>query len=114
MPPRTNPLRLNPLQCKTLAILQQLARSPATATARPDGGATITSFPPPHGDHFHVGDAVVMGRDATGLRNEGVWKALARKGLARDAHYPLSITLTAEGIAYDTGTAEKILHRSDH
>ncbi len=114
MPPKVNPLRLNPLQRKTLAILQQIARSPSTATEAADGGTTIASFPPPHGDHFHVGDAIVMGRDASGLRNEGVWKALERKGLARELRYPLAITLTAKGRAYETGVADQILHRSDH
>lgn len=34
MPTRTNPLKLNPLQLKTLAILQALAREPGFADPR--------------------------------------------------------------------------------
>ena len=52
---------------------------------------------------FHLGDAVVAGKDATGLTNEAVWNALARKGLAQ-ADYPRQIVLTAEGLGYDTGS----------
>lgn len=114
MAPRKNPLKLNPLQLKTLTILQQLARFPETSTTNEETGEVmITNLPSPHGDHFHCGDAVVAARDATGLRNEGVWKALERKGLGRP-FYPLGIALTAEGIDYDTGLSESILHRSDH
>lgn len=114
MPPKNNPLRLNPLQLKTLCLLQHLASIPGAS--EPDaetGGTTVTRFPHAHGDHFHVGDAVVMGRDATGLHNEGVWKALERKGLAKGT-FPVQITVTPEGLEYATGMADKILHRSDH
>jgi hypothetical protein len=111
---RANPLRLNGLQLRTLAILQELARAPETGTPHPDGDAvTIALFPHAHGNHFHVGDAVVMAKDATGLRNEKVWNALARKGLAVSDH-PHSITLTRAGLDYPTGIAQDILHRSDH
>ena len=54
-----------------------------------------------------------MARDATGLRNEGVWRALERKGLAQ-GDFPFSMALTPAGMDYDTGLADKILHRSDH
>ncbi len=114
MPPKKNPLKLNALQLKTLTVLQQLARSSMFAT-RDDatGEVTINSLPHPHGDHFHCGDAVVMSRDATGLQNEKVWRALERKGLARSM-FPSAIALSPEGQAYDTGLADQILHHSDH
>ena len=111
---KKNPLKLNPLQLKTLTIFQQLARFPETGT--PDeatGEVFISNLPSPHGNHFHCGDAVVMSRDATGLRNEGVWKALERKGLVR-AMFPLAVSLTPAGRHYDTGQAGAILHRADH
>ncbi len=114
MPPKTNPLKLNNLQLKTLTLLQQLARSVESSTTNPDTGeVTISTFPNPHGNHFHVGDATVMSKDATGLRNEAVWKALERKGLAIPS-YPLAIKLTPAGIGYDVGKMGGILHRSDH
>ncbi len=114
MSPRINPLRLNPLQLRTLTILQQLARFPETSTRNEDSGEVmINNLPTPHGNHFHCGDAVVAAKDATGLRNEGVWKALERKGLARSFH-PFGIALKPEGLAYDTALSTKILHRADH
>ncbi|MBI4184642.1 MAG: hypothetical protein HY521_11665 [Proteobacteria bacterium] len=114
MPPKQNPLRLNPLQLRTLTLLQELARHPETSTRdAASGEVTITRFPHAHGDHLHLGDALVSARDASGLGNQAVWVALARKGLAR-ATFPFSITLTAEGLAYETGLGDKILHRSDH
>jgi len=54
-----------------------------------------------------------MSADATGLKNEAVWKALERKGLVRSM-FPMAIALSADGQTYDTGLADKILHRSDH
>ena len=108
MPPRSNPLKLNPLQLRTLTLLQAMARIPGAAESAGDGEIAIAQFPQAHGDHFHLGDAVVAGRDATGLYNEAVWNALARKGLAR-SDYPRQIVLTAEGLGYDTGEARAIL-----
>ena len=108
MPPRNNPLKLNPLQLRTLTLLQAIARVPGGAAVNERGEASIQSFPQAHGDHFHLGDAVVAGKDATGLYNESVWNALARKGLAR-SDYPRAIVLTAEGVSYDTGDARDIL-----
>ena len=113
MPPKTNPLKLNPLQLRTLTLLQAIARIPGAAGMRPDGSVLISQFPNAHGDHFHLGDAVVMGKDATGLFNEAVWNALTRKGLAK-ADYPREMALTPEGLSYDTGLANEILHRSNH
>ena len=114
MPPYKNPLKLNPLQLKTLTILQQLARFSETSTHDNDSGEVlINNLPSPHGNHFHCGDAVVMSADATGLKNEAVWKALERKGLARSM-FPMGIALSADGKTYNTGLANKILHSSDH
>ena len=114
MPPKHNPLKLNPLQLRTLTLLQAIARLPNGSSPGPGAGEiTIEYLPEAHGDHFHLGDAVVSGKDATGLYNEKVWHALDRKGLAR-AEYPRAIVLKAEGVAYDTGLADEILHKASH
>jgi hypothetical protein len=114
MPPRRNPLNLNPLQLKTLTLLQELARlagKPAAEDA--PGGLAITDLPHPHGDHFHLGEAVVAAKDATGLRNRSVWAALERKGLIRPK-LPEAVILTEAGQQYDTGMREAILHSAGH
>jgi len=114
MPPKLNPLKLNPLQLRTLTLLQALVRVPGAAAAGPGTGEmTVTRFPQAHGDHFHLGDAVVAGKDATGLYNDKVWHALERKGLAR-ADWPHRLTLTPAGLGYDTGLADEILKRMAH
>ena len=72
MTAKRNPLRLNPLQLKTLTILQELARSPATSTRDPDTGeVTITMLPQPHGNHMHVGRRVVASWPYYFLPQEG-------------------------------------------
>ena len=114
MPTKHNPLKLNPLQLRTLTLLQALARVPEAGDSGPgEGEFTIRRFPGRHADHFHVGEFVVSGSHATGLFNEAVWNALARKGLAR-ADWPNSITVTANGLAYDTGLADEILRSGGH
>jgi len=114
MPSKRNPLKLNKLQLKTLALLQQMARSPDHAQAAGEPGSIMVSnFPPPHGDHYHIGDAVVLGRDATGLANQAVFVALERKGLIRSM-FPMAAVVSAEALAYDTGLADTVLHRGDH
>jgi hypothetical protein len=114
MPPKRNPLNLNPLQLRTLTLLQELARLPGHARPADEAGAVIVSnLPQPHGDHFHLGDAVVLSRDATGLANEAAWVALERKGLIKSM-FPMAAVLTAAGLAYDTGLGAAILHRADH
>jgi|SRR5579871_1048639 len=113
MPPKRNPLKLNPLQLKTLLLLQEIARIPGTTTAGADGEVVISSFPPAHGDHFHLGESVVSGKDATGLYKQEVWNALTRKGLAR-AEWPHRIALTPAGQSYETGLAGEILQRHAH
>jgi len=111
--PKQNPAKLNPLQLKTLTLLQTIARIPGATRAEADGSVAILQFPHAHGDHFHLGDATVMSGDATGLENQNVWNALNRKGLIR-SEWPHQIAITAEGLGYDTGLADKILHRGGH
>lgn len=113
MTPKHNPLKLNPLQLRTLTLFQAIARIPGAATPGANGEMIIQAFPPAHGDHFHLGDAVVAGKDATGLTNGAVWNALTRKGLAR-AEYPREMALTAAGLAYETGLEDEVLQRSSH
>ena len=111
MPPKRNPLNLNPLQLKTLTLLQALAGIEGHVIRKEeDGSVLVAGIPAPHGDHFHLGDAVVSSRDATGLGNQAAWVALERKGLIV-SHFPQGATLTASGLAYDTGLADSILHR---
>src|ERR1700680_3350284 len=97
MPPKRNPLNLNPLQLKPRTLLQELAR-PAGKPAAEDepGGVAITQLPDPHRDHFHLGEAVVAARDATGLRNPAVWLPAPRQGLIRPK-LPEAVILTALG-----------------
>lgn len=112
MAPHKNPLNLNPLQLKTLTLLQELARSDRHAEPG-EGGVMVRDLPHPHGDHFHVGSAMVLARDATGLANPAAWAALERKGLIKSM-FPDAALVTEAGLAYDTGLAESILHRADH
>lgn len=112
MPPKRNPLGLNPLQLKTLALLQALARLPEHARDAEDG-VMVANMPPPHGDHFHLGDAMVATRDASGLFNEAAWVALERKGLIK-SQFPVGALLTRAGQDYETGLEGAILHRADH
>jgi hypothetical protein len=113
MPEKKNPLNLNPLQLKTLTLVQALALLPDAKPGEEDGSILLTSLPDAHGDHFHLGDAVVAGRDATGLRNPAVWAALERKGLVK-TQFPQSATLLVAGRDYETGLKDAILHRSGH
>ena len=114
MPPKKNPLNLNPLQLKTLTLLQALARLPGHGQKADEAGAMlVTNLPQPHGDHFHLGDAVVASRDATGLANQAAWLALERKGLVKSM-FPAAVVLTPAGLAYDTGLGGVILHRAQH
>src|SRR5436190_15494238 len=114
MPTKRNPLNLNPLQLKTLTLLQELAQlAGQPAPEEEPGRLAITELPNPHGDHFHLGEAVVAARDATGLRNPAVWAALERKGLIRPK-LPEAVILTPAGQQYDTGLRDTILHRAEH
>jgi hypothetical protein len=111
---RANPKKLNPLQLKTLAILQAIAREERFASP-PDeeGRVTIRGLPHIHGDHFHIGRAVVHARDATGLGNQNVINALVRKGLLVDGAEGRP-ALTSEALSYETGIADAVLHGADH
>jgi hypothetical protein len=113
MPTKRNPLNLNPLQLKTLTLLQEIARLPEYSRPGSEPGSIAVRLPYPHGDHFHLGRAVVATRDATGLRNPAVWVALERKGLisTMDRDGPV---VTPLGLAYETGFRDKILHASAH
>jgi len=113
MPQKRNPLGLNPLQLKTLTLLQAMAHLPDAKPGEDDGSVMLTSLPDPHGDHFHLGDAVVAAKDATGLRNPAVWAVLERKGLVKTS-FPESATLLPSGRDYDTGLTDAILHRATH
>ena len=113
MPSKANPAKLNPLQLRTLTLLQALAQLPQASAKQPNGNVAITQFPHAHGDHFHLGEATVATSDATGLENESVWSALVRKGMI-EAEWPHRIALTPDGLSYDTGLADEILHRGGH
>lgn len=114
MTAKSNPLKLNPLQLRTLALLQEIARHPELSTVNPETGEVLLSrIPHPHGDHFHIGAKVVASRDATGLNNPSVWVALERKGLAA-GQFPYALRLTVAGLAYDSSAAGPILHGADH
>ncbi len=114
MSSKTNPLKLNPFQLRTLKVLQLLAQVPGAGQAGPQvGEITIARFPMPHGDHIHLGDYIVGVKDATGLKNQAVWNALTRKGLAR-ADWPQAIVLTAQGQSYETDMGNKIVSRAEH
>ena len=113
MPPKRNPLNLNALQLRTLTLLQELARLPDHSRPGDEpGSVVIAGLPVAHGDHFHIGQAVVASHNATGLRNPAVWRALERKGLV---HYlPDCVVLTPLGIGYDTGLRKAILSVEGH
>jgi hypothetical protein len=114
MTAKKNPLKLNKLQLRTLLLFQELARHPDTSTRdESTGEVMLSTLPHAHGDHVHIGSFVVSAGDASGFSNQAVWRALERKGLAR-SNFPMAITLTREGLAYETGLSEKLAHQSDH
>src|SRR3546814_13311444 len=109
---KKNPLKLNALQLKTLAILQQMARSPEHAQhGDEEGSMLVTNFPAAHGNHFHVGDAVVLTRDASGLANARVFVVLERTGLLRSLSH-LGAMYTAEAHTTDPRLADPHQHIS--
>lgn len=113
-PKKRNPLNLNPLQLKTLTLFQALAKLPDHAQPGAESGTVrLVNLPRPHGDHFHLGEAAVAARDASGLANQSVWVALERKGLIR-SFFPFEALLTEAGLNYDTGLGESLLHRAGH
>jgi hypothetical protein len=73
---RPDPNKLIPLQLKTPAILQAMAEDQGLANPPDeDGTVLIRSLPSAHGDHFHVGRALVSPRHATGLATPNVMNA---------------------------------------
>ena len=106
-------MNLNPLQLKTLTLLQAIAALPDAKPGEDEDSVLLTGLPDPHGDHFHLGEAVVATRDASGLFNEAAWMALERKGLIK-SHFPDSALLTRAGLDYETGLADAIIHHADH
>tara|TARA_A100001037_G_scaffold209650_1_gene187864 strand:+ start:3721 stop:4002 length:282 start_codon:yes stop_codon:yes gene_type:complete len=68
----------------------------------------ISNLAKPRGSQFYCEDSIVLTKNLIGLTNESVWKALERKGLAR-SFFPLGITLTTNGMNYDTGLSKLIL-----
>ena len=110
---KTKPIKLNPLQKRTLALFQRLASNPESSTENVETGEVSVSYlPEPHGDHVHVGDIVVSSNEASGFANEAVWRALERKGLIT-SHFPLRVILTVEGLNYDTGL-QNYFKQSNH
>ncbi len=77
------------------------------------GEAVIQMLPPAHGNYFHIGSVVLTGKDATGLSNQAVWKALGRKGLVTERPDGKA-AVTPAGTDYETGIREKILCSSYH
>jgi hypothetical protein len=73
----------------------------------------LLSLPHAHGDHVHIGSFSVSVRDISGFSNTAVWMAMERKGLARGAN-GVAVTLTAFGMAYDTGLGQHFRKPSDH
>jgi hypothetical protein len=114
MPSKKNPLKLNKLQLRTLALAQLLAQDSNLAQRdEATGAVTLLQIPHAHGDHLHIGQFVVSTREASGLSNPAVWAALVRKGLVQ-TDGPIAVTLTAEGVSYDTGLGERFLAPSGH
>jgi len=114
MPPKKNPLNLNKLQLRTLALTQVLANEPSVSEKdETTGDVKILQMPHIHGDHVHIGGFTVSARDASGFSNPAVWVALRRKELIKDADLG-GVTLSAAGVAYDTGLNDNFIEDSDH
>lgn len=115
MPPKTNPLKLNNLQNRTLVLVQVLANDPAIGLKDEDTGEVrLARLPHAHGDHVHVGKFVVSAKEASGFTNPAVWVALKRKGLVRTDDEAGTVFVTPEGLSYDTGLSHHFLEESDH
>jgi hypothetical protein len=111
---KKNPLKLNKLQLRTLALAQKLAQD-ADQSTRDDatGNVSIGHLPHAHGNHIHIGDVTVSVRDASGFDNASVWNALERKGLAAK-NITGGITLTPDALIYVTGFEKQLFSASDH
>tara|TARA_Y100001960_G_C14446343_1_gene715117 strand:- start:74 stop:448 length:375 start_codon:yes stop_codon:yes gene_type:complete len=114
MASKRNPLKLNKLQLRTLALAQMIAANPDLSRRdQKNGEVTLLHLPEPHGDHLHIGEFIVSARDASGFSNASVWAALERKGLLR-RNNPITATLSPDGLAYETGLVDQVLRPSDH
>lgn len=114
MLPPTKKIKLNPLQSKTLILLQILARDAESSAPVADSeDIRITQMPHGHGNHVHVGQYVVSAKDASGLENPAVWAALVRKGFVRE-NWQTEIVIKATGLAFSTGLENKFVSTSDH
>lgn len=114
MAEKKNPLKLNKLQLRTLALAQVMAEDPGISLKdEATGDVTLLSLPHPHGDHVHVGPFTVPVREISGFSNPAVWVALDRKGLARDAT-GMTVILTPAGLSYNTGLEHLFRKPSDH
>ncbi len=112
MATKKNPLSLNALQLRTLTLLQELARLSEYSSPGEEPGSVVVRLPYPHGDHFHLGEAVIATRDASGLRNPAVWAAL-QQGLIYSMHSSGAV-VAPRGLDYETGLRETILHENGH
>jgi len=111
---KKNPLQLNKLQLRTLALLQILAEEyHDKETPYQNNGITVKNLPPLHGDHVHIGRFTVSSREISGFSNSSVLAALSRKKLI-DYSFPPSITITKEGLQYKTELIQKLKNLSDH
>ncbi|WP_420549589.1 hypothetical protein [Curvivirga sp.] len=111
---KKNPLKLNKLQLRTLALAQVLANDPvASMKNETSGEVTLVRLPHIHGNHVHVGPYVVSAKDASGFNNPAVWVVLGRKGLTHGDPSGV-VTITAEGLSYETGLGDKFMEVSDH
>jgi len=112
--PKKNPLKLNKLQLRTLALAQMIAANPNLSKRdQKSGEVLLLHLPQLHGDHVHIGEFVVSAREASGFSNASVWAVLERKGLFR-RNDPITATLTPDGLAYETGLENRFLKPSDH
>ena len=70
-----------------------------------------------HPDNCYLHMTLRMGHgrepDVKKAAGEAVFAALTRKNLT-GGFFPQYITLTAEGVAYETNMADQILHSADH
>lgn len=106
MPCKPNPLKLNKLQLRTLALAQVLANEPGATIHDTSGDVALGNVPYTSGPQTRIGPFVLPSRDASGFANPAVWVALKRKGLAWQDD--VGITLTALGVDYATGLKDKL------
>lgn len=106
MPAKQNPLKLNKLQLRTLALAQVLAGEESAVLHGDSGAITLAALPDTSGPKTRVGPFVLPSKDASGFTNPAVWAALQRKGLVMDAG--ATITLSAAGIHYCTGFGDQL------